>query len=307
MKSLVIEQDLGALKQRVIDFVRDASMEITPHEEHCLPELKEYLAPGAVVYVAHPPKAALPEVLRIARQVQAMGWNACAHIVARRLNSRSQARAALQELHDAGCKRCLLVAGDQSSQSGPFASTLEVLASGAIDDSPIKTIAFAAHPEGSRAIGPSRLWHALAVKQAFAESSGLQVYLVTQFGFNAQAIIDFSRQLHEHGIRLPVHVGLAGPASLAKLIRYAMLCGIGASMRAVAQRTSALPTPSKMAAVDEILVALVCNRTDADRASFVKPHFYSFGGSVATARWMQAVREGRFEMRPDGEGFVLSS
>jgi len=43
----------------------------------------------------------------------------------------------------------------------------------------------------------------------------------------------------KHGIRLPIHVGIAGPTSLSKLIRFAMLCGIGASLRTVIRNLSA--------------------------------------------------------------------
>jgi methylenetetrahydrofolate reductase (NADPH) len=57
------------------------------------------------------------------------------------------------------------------------------------------------------------------------------MHLVTQFGFDASAICRRGRELRQQGIRLPVHVGMAGPAPLTKLVKYAMACGVGASLR----------------------------------------------------------------------------
>lgn len=306
MNSTASGADLHALKERIVDFVRSASMEITPHDEQYLPELETQLGRGAVVYVAHTPKVGLQDVVRTACTVQGQGFRACPHVAARRLQSEADLRAALGRLRDAGCDRILLIAGDSAEPSGPYPGTLEVLASGAMVDCGIGMIAIAGHPEGNPNIGPAKLWEALAAKQAFAKRTGASVYVVTQFGFNVPAIIAWGRQARERGIDLPVHVGLAGPAPLNKLIRYAMLCGIGASLRAAVTHKNLLMKLTKAArSAEEVVTALVRNCTDTDRKTLIQPHFFPFGGSVAAARWIRAVRDGRFDLKPDGTGFSV--
>jgi hypothetical protein len=39
----------------------------------------------------------------------------------------------------------------------------------------------------------------------------------------------------------------------------------------------------------------------------VQPHFYAFGGVSATARWIRAVIDGNFDIKPDGGRFVMDA
>jgi len=103
-----------------------------------------------------------------------------------------------------------------------------------------------------------------------------------------------------HG--LPVRVGLSGPASLPRLLRFAMLCGIGNSVRALKSRPQAI-TRLLIEAGPEVVVRDLARRAVAP---IVGIHFFCFGGLVRTARWLRAIREGRFELTSDG-GFRVGS
>jgi hypothetical protein len=39
----------------------------------------------------------------------------------------------------------------------------------------------------------------------------------------------------------------------------------------------------------------------------VRPHFYAFGGVMATATWMRAVMDGAFELQPDSDKFAMNA
>ena len=295
-----------ALKARIIKFAAGASIEITPHEEVRLPEVTAYLSPGTTVYIAHPPRRQLPDVVRVAIKVQKLGFLARPHILARELQSERHLRVALSELNAAGIEQILLVAGDQNFAAGPFPSTLEVLNTGATVDCGIRTVGVAGHPEGHPVIGPSLLWDALRIKQSFAERTGTEVQVVTQFGFNPQAIFDWQRHGHELGISLPVRVGLAGPTPLPKLIHFAMQCGIGASLRTLMKSTSALTHLARVTSTpEEMLVGLVRGEGVPDLAAIVKPHFFCFGGSLETARWLRSLTEGAFELNEECSRFTV--
>ena len=106
-----------------------------------------------------------------------------------------------------------------------------MLESDILSDAGLTSLGVAGHPEGHRAVDTPTLWEALRAKQAYAERKAVDMHLVTQFGFDASAICRWGRELRSQGVRLPVHVGMAGPAPLTKLIKYAMACGVGASLR----------------------------------------------------------------------------
>src|SRR5690606_7222652 len=157
------------LKRRIVEFAQGASTEISTHDEELLPALVNKLPVGMTIYVAHTPKATLDDVVRVALKAESLGFRASPHIVARRLESERALRDALRELKDGGVEQVLYVAGDREQPAGKFASTLEVLDTGATVDAGIMRVGVAGHPEGHRAVGPTVLMDALKWKQAFAE------------------------------------------------------------------------------------------------------------------------------------------
>src|SRR5262249_9618510 len=155
---------------------------------------------------------------------------------------------------------------------------------------------------------PESLLAALRHKQAFAARSGIEVHIVTQFGFNPEAVCTWDRHLTEHGITLPVHVGIAGPTPLPKLIKFAMQCGVGASMHSFMKNMGAMANLARLATTpDEMLLGLIRGRAAYGGSRLVQPHFYSFGGVAATATWLRAVVDGSFTVQSDGRKFVVNA
>jgi len=315
MNAVAAELETSELKRRVLHFTHAMSTEISTHDEDLLPALANKLPAGTSVYVAHTPKASLEDVVRVALKVESLGLRASPHIIARRLTSERALKSALTELRDGGVEQVLIVAGDLDPPAGKFSSTSEVLDTGATVEAGILSVGVAGHPEGHKAVGPSTLWSALQHKQAFAEATGTKMHIVTQFGFSPDAVCAWVSHLAEHGIKLPVHVGIAGPTPLPKLIKFAMHCGVGASLGALIKNMSAISHMTRLATTpDEMIVGLVrgCATEDPRRGetpsapSLVKPHVFTFGGAMATARWIRAVVDGSFELRPRDGKFVLT-
>jgi len=266
------------LKARIMDFVGRASTEITPSHVARLPELAAVLRAGTAVYVDHPSKATLGQVVRASLAVQRSGFRATPHIAARRIANAQTLRLALAELRAGGVEQILLVAGDVEHPAGEFTSTLDIFESGILERSGIMRVGVAGHPEGNKSVGLMLLWDALRIKQQFAERTGISLYIVSQFGLNAAAMAAWQRDVTQHGVRLPIHVGIAGPAPLSALIR---------NLSAIGSVADLATTP------DQHLLALL---SAPPAAQIVAPHFFAFGGSVETARWMRKIAGGEFEV-----------
>ena len=296
------------LKRRIVEFARGASTEISTMDEELLPTLATKIPAGTAVYIAHTPKATLEDIVRVALKVQQLGFRASPHIVARRTPSEHGLRDGLREMVDGGVEQCLLVAGDLEKPLGKFMSTLEIIDSGMLVDVGIKRIGVAGHPEGHKQVGSKVVWDALKYKQEFGRKTGIKVHIATQFGFDPDAIVAWGKQLAVHGIDLPAYVGVAGPTPLPKLIKYAMACGVGASLGSLMKNMTAMSKLARLATTpDEMLVGLVQGGAGQPGNPLVHPHFYAFGGSVATARWMRAVVDGNFEMPAEGGKFVMDA
>lgn len=292
------------LKERIVAFMRAASIEITPSEEKHLPALRALLPAQSAVYISHVPNATLAQVIRTALAVQAAGFQATPHLVARRINYPETLRTALAELVAHGVEQLLLVAGDTEHAAGEFESTLDVLDSGLIEKSGIKRIGVAGYPEGQRGIGHAMLGHALKAKQAFADRTGLGMFIVTQFGFNGNALREWEPELARIEVRLPILAGIAGPAPLSKLIKFAMRCGIGASLRTVMRNLSAVSTVAELATTPEQHVMRLMQLPSSTRV--IAPHFFCFGGALETAQWIHNVVSGHFVIDPKEVSFAVA-
>lgn len=282
---------------RIAAFSALASLEITSNDRELPPTLVGRLPAGTPLYVAHTPNAKLADVAEVACIAQHAGFQGCPHLVARRIASRAELEAALARLREGGVTRALLVAGDLTPPAGPYTSTLDVIDSGVLDRAGLGTIGVAGHPEGNPNIAPDVAWDALVRKQAWGARTGIAVHIATQFGFDTVALAAFDAGLTARGVTLPVHLGVAGPASLKSLAKFAVMCGIGASLAAILSNPLALGSLKTLVkTIDEVFPAIVRLREGTLEKRFVQPHFFAFGGVMKTVEWLEAVRAGRFEL-----------
>ncbi len=282
------------LTGRILSFMRGASTEITPAEENRLPELKSVLPAGTIIYVAHTPKTTFAQVIQAALAVQRAGFLAAPHIAVRRVADSRTLRSGLTQLRAGGVEEILLIAGDAPRPVGEFSGTLDVLESQVVEASGIARVGVAGHPEGHNAVDPESLWKALVAKQAYALRAGLRMHIVTQFGLNGGAIAAWQHELVERRILLPVRVGIAGPASAATLLHFAVQCGIGASTRALMGNIGAAARRLRPAMTpDQHLLALLAAPPSPQ---LLAPHFFAFGGALRTAHWMRKVAAGAFDI-----------
>jgi methylenetetrahydrofolate reductase (NADPH) len=274
-------------RQRAAALIHDCSIELSPRDEFAGDALRPLLAPGSTVFVNHPPSVTHHGIVGACVRLHRAGFVPVPHVAARRLASFTQASDFLQRVAgEAGVERLLLIGGDDSPV-GPFRAALDLLSTGVVERHDIDHVVFAGYPEGHPAIDAGTLESALQAKVALARQSGLSVSLVTQFGFEAAPILRWIATLRAQGIDCPVHVGIAGPASVATLAKFAIRCGIGASLRALARGHTAFARIMVESGPDGLIAELVTGETDD--APIAGLHVFTFGGVRRTAEWIGAA------------------
>jgi methylenetetrahydrofolate reductase (NADPH) len=183
---------------------------------------------------------------------------------------------------------------------GSIESSLQVLESGLLERFQIRTIAVAGHPEGHPNVSDSALRDALRRKNAYAQQSGASVYIVTQFTFSAEPIVAWEKNYGDDIDRLPITVGLPGLATPATLLKFAVECGVGASLQAFRKRASKFTRLLTVAAPDETIVDLAAYRDRNAQTRVTGVHFFPFGGFKRTAEWANAIAAGDFEVTETG-------
>ncbi len=247
------------------------------------------------IYLSAVPNRPATESVAAAVRVRAAGFEPVPHVAVRNFESVEALDDFIARLNgEAAVESVLVIAGDRS-ECGPLRSALDAIDSGVLHRRGIRIVGIAGYPEGHPRIANEDLSRALGEKIAAAVATGLGVEIVTQFCFDARAILDFITRLRSFGFERRLRIGLVGPTSLTSLMRYASRCGVRTSAQALARRSGLMPQMFAMTTPDDLL------RTLADAApADIVPHFFSFGGIPATSRWARAVADGRIALEPGG-------
>ncbi len=281
--------------------MRGSSVEISARDHAVLDALAEMLEPGATVYINHAAGDTHHGIVDAAARLRRAGFAPVPHIAARRLASFTQLKEFLARASgEAGVEGVLAIAGDTDQPAGPFHSSLAILETGLLQQHGIRRVGIAGYAEGHPRISAADLDAALRAKLALAHRSGLEPYIVTQFCFEAAPILAWLQHLADEGFDVPVRVGLAGPASIASLAKFAIRCGIGDSIRSLLGRQAAIARLVTEAGPEPVISALATERRPALLAGL---HFFTFGGTAQTAAWRRACIEGGFADASQRPGF----
>lgn len=272
-----------------------ASVEVMPKTLAKVGDVAALFPAGTRVYVAHIDGTPIDDMVATAARLGRAGYRVMPHVPARSVPDGATLADWLARYRgEAGVTEALVLAGGIKAPRGPFHSSMQLLDTGLFDREGFTRLHVAGHPEGNRDIdqdgGERVVMEALAWKQAFAARSDAEMAVVTQFAFDAKPVIAWAERLEGAGIGLPVHVGLAGPAKLQTLIRYAIACGVGPSL-SVLQRRAAdvtkLVRPVSPAAVAGDLAAHVAAHPGGNIKGL---HLFPLGGIEATAAWLAESR-----------------
>ncbi len=277
----------SARRSRLIDHW---SIEVMPRTAAKIADFR-LLCPGQTrIYLAHIDGTPLDDMVATARRLNREGFAVMPHLPARSLAGRAELQDLLSRYrNEADVRQALLLAGGNATACGMFTSSIDMIETGLFDAMGFTDLHVAGHPEGNRDIerdGTTKVMDAaLLTKQDYASRTDARMAITTQFAFDAQGIIRWVERLASIGVTLPVHVGVAGPAKLQTLIKYALSCGVGPSLSILQKRAldvTRLLTPYEPTDLVQALEAYKVNNPDSllDRI-----HLFPLGGIEASANW----------------------
>jgi methylenetetrahydrofolate reductase (NADPH) len=112
---------------------------------------------------------------------------------------------------EADVDRAFIIGGDIPKPLGPYEDALALIDTGLLAEFGIKRVGISGYPDGHPDISDELLWNALLQKSAALIRQGHQVELVTQFGFDAAAIIRWLGQFRRRDVDAEVRIGIPGP------------------------------------------------------------------------------------------------
>ncbi len=265
------------------------SIETTPRWDEKIDSYKAILPKSTTVMIASLHGGNFKEIIRTAKRLRQEGMEPVPHIAARSIPNLACLETRLDELQsEADVNHMLVLGGDIPSPVGPYHSSMDILNLGVFEKRGINKIGVSGHPEGSSHISDSELSNAIRWKNEYASRTGCDVYICTQFVFEALPVISWERKIRNEGNQLPIKLGVPGIASLRTLIRHAAAAGIGQSVRFLTQQAPHIKNIMTFNTPEKLLKDLANHYTQESSSLIEGIHFFPFGGVEKTSRWVAA-------------------
>lgn len=266
------------------------SIEVMPRTAVKVDDFKALLPAGTRVYIAHIEGTPIEDMVATAKRLAEDGFPVMPHFPGRLIKDRSTLEDWISRYQgEAGVDQALLLAGGAAAPIGDYHSSMQLMETGLFDKAGFKRLHVAGHPEGNKDIDPDgstgNVDAALRWKQDFAERTDAEMAIVTQFAFEAEPVLAWIERLRAHGVDLPVHAGIAGPARLQTLIKFAIACGVGPSLKVLQRRAmdvTKLVTPYEPT---EVLAGFARAAKRDSSSAVAQVHFFPLGGIGACANW----------------------
>ena len=270
-------------------FLKGFSIEVMPRTAEKVESFRAILPEGTRVYIAHIDGTPIEDMVATAKRLNAEGYPVMPHFPARIIKDKATLLDWVARYKgEADVKQGLLLAGGVAQPVGDFETSMQLLESGAFDG--FDRLHVAGHPEGNKDIDPDgsdrMVMEAARWKSAFAERTDAKMAMATQFCFEADPVIAWVDRLAAEGVKLPVHIGVAGPAKLQTLIKFAIACGVGPSLRVLQKRAMDVTKLLLPYEPTEFVAALAAHKAANPDFGIEAVHFFPLGGIKTNATWI---------------------
>ncbi|MEM1078390.1 MAG: methylenetetrahydrofolate reductase [Pseudomonadota bacterium] len=267
------------------------SIEVMPRTAEKVADFRALLPQGTRVYIAHIDGTPIEDMVRTAARLSADGFDVMPHFPARSIPDATTLSDWIARYQgEADIRQGLILAGGRPDPLGDFDNSMQLLDTGLFDKAGFTHLHVAGHPEGNRDIDPkggtAEVDAALAWKQGFSEQTDASMAIATQFAFEMAPIAAWAEGLQAQGIIMPVHLGIAGPAKLQTLIKFAIACGVGPSLKVLQKRAMDVTKLVLPYTPDEVLRDLVAYKAANPDSLIDQVHVFPLGGIKTSATWI---------------------
>ncbi len=282
-------------------FLQGYSIEVMPRTASKIEDFRALLPEGTRVYIAHIDGTPIEDMVATAKRIADQGFEIMPHFPARIIKDAATLENWIAMYQgEANVRQALVLAGGVSEAQGTFEDSMQLLDTGLFDKAGFTRLHVAGHPEGNKDIDPSggraNVDAALKWKQAFSERSDAKMALATQFAFEADPIIEWANAVKSAGVDIPIHIGIAGPAKLQTLIKFAIACGVGASLKVLQKRAMDVSKLLLPYEPTDVLGKLAKHKAKTPEFNIDSVHFFPLGGIKTNATW--AIENGGASARP---------
>jgi len=262
--------------------LRNARFELMPFDS--FDEEITHLPDGATIAITTSPQLGIERTVERSEQAAARGYDVVPHIAARYVEDRDQLEEIARRLTEAGVTDIFVPGGDREEPAGEFESAYDFLSTLEETEYSFEAVGITGYPEGHEFLDEETLAESMARKEPYA------TYIVTQLCYDPQAVIDWTDDIRDRGVDLPVEVGIPGVMKYQRLLQISRKVGVGDSMKFLKKTTGIVGfvrqlVGSRGTYKPDDLVDGLAPYVDDDHYNIRGIHIYTFNQTPDTEDW----------------------
>ena len=213
-----------ASRRALVAFLQAPRYEVLPTED--VEERVAAALPHEVtIAVTASPRRGIEATIGLAEKLAAHGYQVVPHISARLIRDQAHLREVLARVAAIGRNEIFVIAGDAKEPAGDFPDSVSLLTALANEPHGLQEIGVTGYPERHSFIDDDLTIQAMWDKRRIA------TYIVSNLCFDPRVVKRWVARVRRRGVLLPIHIGLAGVADPAKLLRISTRIGVIDSAR----------------------------------------------------------------------------
>ena len=281
------------LTKNISKLIKNFSIEVMPRTLGKLENIENLWPKNTRVYIAHLEGTTIEDMLVTAKRIKSASFIPMPHFPARIIKDNKVLEDWISRYSEIGVKEALLLAGGVDRPLGNLSNSMELLSTGLFEKYGFERLNVAGHPEGNKDIDPNgsdiNVMNALKWKQDYSKDTNAKISIATQFLFESKPVIDWANKILSNGITLPINVGIAGPAKLQTMIKFAIACGVGPSLRVLERRAKDITKLLFPFEPTNILTELADYKENNPNTNIEGIHFFPLGGIEKSSDFIKNI------------------
>ena len=275
------------------EFLRSPRYEVLPTDGAA--ELVAAHVPHEVtITVTASPRRGMPATIHLAVRLARLGYHAVPHLSARMIRDRHELGQILEAVKGAGITEVFVVAGDAREPAGQYPDSISRI-SALPPDHGLTEIGVTGYPESHPFIDDD------VTIQAMWDKRRLATYIVSNMSFDPETVKRWVERVRRRGVELPIHIGMAGVADPARLLRLSTKIGVADAARFLRGHPSWVARMFRPGGYEPArFVSALMDGIGSPERRVAGLHVFTFNEIEPTERWRQEMlaRAGRAQAGP---------
>ncbi|MHB8612234.1 MAG: methylenetetrahydrofolate reductase [Candidatus Dormibacteraceae bacterium] len=267
----------------LIEFLRAPRYEVLPTED-VEGMVVSHVPHEVTITITASPRRGMDATIQLAGRLSGQGYRVVPHLSARLIRDAAHLKEILAAVDEMGARDVFVIAGDAREPAGQFPDSVSLLEAMMQAGHRLRDVGVSGYPESHSFIDDDMTIQAMWDKRRIA------TYIVSNLCFDPRVVKKWVGRVRRRRVELPIHIGMAGVADPAKLMRISTRIGVVDSARFLRGHSNWFLRMLQPGGYDpeRFVNALLPDLAAPDR-KVAGLHMFTFNEIEPTERWRQEL------------------